>query len=45
MVSVSTVQPSLNQELLRTLKNFKMSLYTLHETRKAGTYFIKKSKA
>ena len=30
MVSVSTVQPSLNQELCTYLVKIKMSLYTLH---------------
>ena len=33
MVSVSTGQPSLNQEFLCTWKNFKMSLYTAHCTK------------
>ena len=31
MVSVSTVQPSINLEFLCTYKYIKMSLYTLHE--------------
>ena len=43
MAPVSTVQPSLNQEFLCTHKNFKMSLYTLNEKRKAETYFIWKA--
>ena len=40
MVSVSTVQPSLNQEFLSTLKSFKISLYTLNKKRKEETSFI-----
>ena len=45
MVSVNTVQPSLNQEFLRTKKNFKMSLYTLNEKMQSRDLFYIKSNA
>ena len=42
MVSVSTVQPSLNQEFLCTYKTFNMSLYTFNEkTQSRGIFYIK----
>ena len=45
MVSVSAVQPLLNQELLCTYKNFEMSLYTLNEKMQRRDLFYMKSNA
>ena len=45
MVSVINVQTSLNLEFLCTYKNFKVSLYTLHEKTQIKDLFYKKSNA